>query len=105
MKNWTVTYQIVTEESAENGEADEIGTLGTFDNLRDAMQCVTRTRTCHVGGCEVHASASVLEHASWLTVQNGMEFLTGAHEARSLHFPDNVTGASRKRIYQLLKGV
>lgn len=97
---WTVTYEIATEES----EADEMGELDKFDNLRDAVQCVTRTRTCHVDGYGIHASDSVLERARWLTVANGMEFLTGAHESRSLHFPDHVTGASRKRIFNLLKG-
>lgn len=103
MPNFDVTYEIVTQESAEFGDADESDFVVQNVCLRDAIDAVTSTRTNRVGGVEcVEASDSRIEQARWITVQNGMEFETGACESRSLHFPRNLTGSSRRRIARLL---
>ena len=69
---FSVTYEIVTPESAEDGdfavEADE---------------------------CPVHAPR-------WITVTNGLEYESGAFESRSLHIPESVTVASRMRLARYL---
>lgn len=98
-----VTYEIITQESAEHGDCDEQGYIAESVSLREAIDLVNSTRTSHVD-CQsgVEASSSIPEMANWFTVYNGMEYLTGAHENRSLHFPDSITGASRKRIFDLL---
>lgn len=96
MCKFTVTYEIVTPESAEFGEADESGTVDTGLSFRDAIQEVNRTRTNMVDGC------SVENCGRWWTVVNGMEFETGAQESRSLHPEGNITDASRGRISRLM---
>ena len=103
MSKFSVTYEIVTQESAEHGDADERGFIGKDLSLRDAIDEVNSTRTNMVDGVTcIEPSDSRIEHARWFTVFNGMEFETGAQENRSIHIPDNVTGASRRRIARLM---
>lgn len=97
-----VFYSITTKESAERGEHDEAGEIGEFDNLRDAIDAVTRTRTNAVSSYDTGVSDSPTAPDSWIYVYNGMEFETGAYESRALHFPDHVTPASRERVLKLL---
>jgi len=103
MATFSVTYGIVTEESAEHGEEDESGFIGRDLSLRDAIEAVTGTRTNHVGGVECIEISESGNGFRWITVQNGMEYETGAQEARSLHIPDHVTDASRARILRLVR--
>ena len=91
-----VTYQIVTEESAEHGDAAESGFIGKDLGLREAVNAVFRTRTLFVGGY------STIYDDRTLTVDNGMEFLTGAYESRSLHRDRGVTDTSWARLCRLL---
>ena len=91
-----VTYQIVTEESAEQGEAAESGFIDKDLGLRVAVDAVFRTRTLFVGGY------STIYDDRTLTVDNGMEFLTGAYESRSLHRDRGVTDTSWARLCRLL---
>jgi hypothetical protein len=103
MLKFNVYYEIVTPESAEQGDVDERGEIATGLSLREAIAAVNETRTSLVGGVEcIEASDSRVGDARWFTVTNGMEFETGAVESRSLHIPDHVTPASRRRIARLL---
>jgi len=104
MNNFNVTYEIVTPESAEQGDAEERGFIAENVSLREAIQLINETRTCHVGGqTAVEASATGdPASADWFTIYNGMEYMTGASENRSLHFPNYITGASRGRLFKLL---
>jgi hypothetical protein len=100
---FSVTYEIITEESACDGDAEERGFIEEGVGLRDAIAAVRDTRTCHVGGVEcVEPSDSNVANARWITVCNSMEYLTGAQESRSIHFPDSLTSATRVRIARLL---
>ena len=92
----TVTYSIITEESAQQGDVAENGVIGTFDNLRDGVKALFETRTNEVGGC------SVQDFGGWISVQNGMEFLTGNYEERCLHLPRTVSAYSYDRLCRLL---
>ena len=103
MALFNVTYEIVTPESAEHGDADERGFIVEGVSFREAVEEVQLTRTCHVGGIEsVEASDSRIKSARWFTIINGMEFYTGACESRSLHIPEHITAASRRRIARVL---
>lgn len=106
MKNlFSVTYEIVTPESAHFGECEESGFISESVSLRDAVSDLFKTRTSLCGGIEcIEANDSRPECARWVTVCNGMEFETGAHESRSIHFPDNITDASRARLVRLIQG-
>lgn len=102
---FAVTYEIVTPESASEGDADERGTITEGSCLYDAIQDVNRTRTCKVDGVmAVEADVSPMrgQRVRWVTVINGTEFETGAEESRSLHIPESVTPASSRRIARLL---
>ena len=98
MPKFNVTYEIVTEESAEHGDADERGFISQDVSLRQALEDVFKTRTSHCDGI----TGIEDNNGAWFTVYNGMEFLTGAHESRSIHMPDNITGSSISRIAKLM---
>ena len=100
---FNVTYEIVTQESAESGDADERGFIAENVSLRDALDYVFGTRTAYVEGVAcVEANEYPVQSPEWITVYNGMEYETGAHENRSIHFPCNMTTASRIRIARLM---
>ena len=101
--NFDVTYEIVTPESAENGDAEERGYIGQSLTLREAIYDVLHTRTSLVEGIEaIEFSSSDLESARWLDVCNGAEFETDARENRSLHFPEHLTASTKRRIMRLI---
>ncbi len=103
MVRFNVTYEIYTQESAEQGDADERGFVGEGLRLRDAFEQVNQTRTCEVGGVtDIEADEWPVRASRWITIINGMEYRTGAQESRSLHIPDGVTPASRVRIARLM---
>ncbi len=106
MPLFNVTYEIVTPESAEDGEVEDCGFEAENVSLRDALDVVQQTRTSRCGGIEaIEANDSDPRRARWITIYNGMEFETGARESRSLHIPDTVTGASRLRIARLMRAL
>lgn len=100
---FTVTYDIVTPESAENGDTEENGFIAKRVPLREAFELVNATRTCHVDGVTcIETNEYPVRAPRSVVIVNGMEFLTGAQESRSLHMPENITPASRLRIARLL---
>jgi hypothetical protein len=103
MNAFKVTYEIVTPESAEQGDAEERGFIAQGVTLREALKAVRDTRTSRVGGVEcIECDEYPIRAPRWVTVQNGMEYETGACESRSLHIPAHVTDASRRRIARLV---
>ena len=89
--SYSVTYDIVTPESAENGDVAEAGYVAEDVSLRDAIAAVGGVCYEHNGGYE------------WFTnCEYNLNYGTGAQESRSLHLPDGITGASRVRIGRLL---
>ena len=101
-----VSYEIVTEESAENGEAEERGVIDDALPLREALKEVRRTRTNLVGGVEsVSTDSWPAKAVRWITVSNSAEYETGARESRTLHLPETITPASSRRIARLLKAI
>lgn len=103
MASFAVTFDIVTQESAENGDCEESGFIDSDLTLRAAICAVQATRTNRVDG------VSAIESDEWpmcaprsVTVTNGMEWHTGACESRTLHMPDNLSPATRRRICRLV---
>lgn len=96
--DWAVTYEIVTPESAEQGEANERGYAEHGCTLREAVAYM-----CGEGGLEASDSEAGL--ARWLTAYNTDEdYATGAETSHSLHIPERITASSRRRLYWLLRG-
>jgi hypothetical protein len=103
METFSVTYDIVTEESAANGDYDESGFIAENVSLRDAVALAHGTRTNAVdGGTYIECDESPVRTPLCVTVYNGMEYETGAQESRSLHMPGNLTAATRRRIARLM---
>jgi hypothetical protein len=101
MAKFRVTYEIVTPESAEHGDADEIGFvyagLGEFPldkcdsppemSLRDAVEL---------------AGDKLEDAGHWFVQFDGWtNYATGAETRYSLHPPENITGASYARLSRL----
>ena len=93
--DWKVTFEIVTPESAENGEAEESGFVDESCALREAVR--------YISGTAHEASDSRIASARWFTnYEYNEDYRTGGRESRSLHIPERVTGASRKRLARIL---
>ena len=98
-----VTYEIVTPESAEHGDAAERGfvepgewktpieeSLAGNDlhtmSLRDAM------RLCY----------PIEDSGFWWTGEASQDYQTGAYETRAIHPPRGITASSYARVSRLL---
>jgi hypothetical protein len=103
MAQFSITYDIVTEESAEHGDYVDYGFIDTNLTLRDAIKLVFQTRTNAVDGVtSIECDSCPAVNPRWVTVTNGMEFETGDYESRSLHMPDSLSPATRRRIAKLM---
>ena len=98
MNKFSVTYEYITEESAENGEAEETGFLGEAETLHDAVALLYGSRTNAIDG-----GGHIEDGGSWLTCYGGREFMTGNYENRSLHPPRNITPSSYKRLGRAIR--
>lgn len=94
---FAVTYEIVTPDSAEHGEAEEIGYVSPGQwrdskpqlmSLREAMRLCSPAYDC----------------GRWWAEHGGdrCNYRTGAVETRSIHPPRNITESSYKRISRML---
>jgi len=96
MKRYSVSYEIITEESSSYGDAEERGSISESDCLRDAIEDV-------LGGSQSIEDIQPSDtDYRWITVYYNMDPLTGDYENRTLFFNTDVTLASRKRIDKIL---
>lgn len=101
MLKFNVTYEIVTPESAEHGDAAECGFVSEDVSLRDALDDLQGE------GCHVEANEYPVSAPSWVTAYDTNDgtasfYEDGEHESRSLHFPDTMTASSKLRVCRLL---
>lgn len=104
MSGFRVTYDIVSPESAANGDVSDRGYIspgGMHVNvetdedraavemsLREALNYCTPQEDC----------------GSWFTEVDGRDdYSTGENETRSLHPPESITAASYRRLRRLFK--
>lgn len=97
MSIFFVTYEIITPESAEHGDAEECGWVAPGGwhhddpapmSLREAVSLISCAEDC----------------VSWFAETDGrQDYRTGAEERRSLHPPRNITAASYGRLKRLLR--
>lgn len=98
-ESFCVTFELVTPESAENGEASETGFLSEGCSLREAVDLL--------GGSAHEADSFPLTRSNpprWFTYTDSdpRDFRTGEIESRSLHLPRNTTPSSALRVARLL---
>lgn len=104
MKGFSVTFDVVTPESAEHGDFAESGYVIQDVSLRDALAELDADG-CHVEAdcCPVSLQCPPRWFTAYDTNQGTREYYErGESESRSLHVPDNVTPSSRLRIARLL---
>jgi hypothetical protein len=90
-KQFNVTYEIITHESAADGDAAERGFIVEDVSLREAVEELGGVAWGDGGG------------GDWFTnYEYGTDYMTGAVEVRSLHPPDTITAASLGRLARLL---
>lgn len=97
MPKFSVTYEVVTPESAEYSDAEERGFVAENVSLRDALD--------HFGCGFVEPSCYPVDwsHDVWFSEADGRQnYITGGVETRSFHMPDNLTPSSRRRVARLL---
>lgn len=94
-KKFNVTYEIVTQESAEYGDAAERGYIAENVSFRDAV------RYLEVAGCP-EADSCYPAVPRWITTQDDTYYGTGEVESRSLHIPRTTTASSAIRIARYL---
>lgn len=95
---FSITYSVVTPESAEDGDYADHGFLAENVSFRDAMDELRWYR-----GGYVEADSFPVHRPRWFTfVSADEDYATGARTSYSLHVPDHITEASRMRIARLL---
>ena len=95
MKNFNVTYDIVSDESAEHGDVDELGFIAENISLRDGIELVMTCDSMHVDGYNLDCNEFTI------TVNHSRDYLSGLFESRYLHIPRNTTISSLNRIHNL----
>jgi hypothetical protein len=104
MTKFHVTFEVVTPESAEHGDAESRGYVyagGWEDDLSlvddpNLYAMDLRNALRLMGGCE--------DCGTWFTEHDGrVNYRTGAETRYSLHPPQNITGASYRRVARLLR--
>lgn len=95
---FTLTFETITPESAEQGDAAERGVLYEAISLREAVDALASAD-------HVEANEWPVRCPRWVTGYTTREdYRTGERENISLHFPDHLTPATRCRIVRLLAG-
>ena len=95
MQTFNVTYEIITPESAENGDVEEQGFVVENVTFREALDAFGSWGHVEADCCPVRSP-------TWFTGYGDVDCMTGGTENRSLHLPDSLTNASRMRIARLL---
>lgn len=99
---WNVTYETVTQESAEIGDSAERGFIGQDMPLREALDLFNSERD----GTTVEADCYPINLQSaprWFTDSGEVQFATGDCRSVSLHIPAHITASSRLRLARLLR--
>ncbi len=98
---WNITYETVTHESAEHGEAKASGYLHEGLTFREAMDALRWARGCHVEADSSPISAAYPPR--WFTFYEAeTDISTGDVTNYALHIPKHITPASRMRVARLI---
>jgi len=97
MNNFNVTYDVVSDESAENGDVEELGFIAEKVSLREGI-ALLGSSSLHVDGYNLDCQGFTI------TVNHSRDYLSGLFESKYLHIPRTTTPSSLKRIHNLFKG-
>jgi hypothetical protein len=112
MIKFTVTYDIVTHESAEHGDAAERGFVlsGGWHQSTDDMSTEEMQKLdCEMSlreAVDLINTAALEDNGTWFSEVDSREnYRTGEHETRALHPPRNITASSYRRLARLLETI
>jgi len=96
MMKFNVTFETITPESAEDGDTATRGFISKNVTLREAI--------ADLGSPDQGFGASVypVSNPQWITAYDIRGDFQDEIENRSLHFPDNMTAASKLRVCKML---
>ena len=95
---FSITYETVTHESAEYGEAEDSGFEYESLSLREAFDVMR----WHGNALQADRYPISLQYPPrWLSWEGEQDFSTGAYTYRSLHLPDSLTASTKLRIARL----
>jgi hypothetical protein len=104
--SFTVTYSIITPESAEDGEAAEMGYAlpgGWHDAIEVAMKQPEGTYDLRLREAAEWCGGPFIDCGSWFDVADVREdYRTGEVTSYSLHPPKGITPSSYRRLARLL---
>ena len=106
MKRFTVTYEIVTPESAEEGEAAEHGFVLPGDWHVSIDEALANPKTNY--GVTLREAIDLAQPhedcGNWFaeTTTDRCDYTSGAYEQRSIHPPLDITPSSYRRIKKLI---
>lgn len=98
MNAFSITYETITHESAEYGDAEDSGFVDEGLTLREAMDALRWYRGSHV-----EADSYPLARPRWFTFYEvETDYATGETKNVSLHLPETLTDSTRRRIARLV---
>ena len=98
---FNITYEIITQESAECGDAAERGFIAQDLPFRDSIELFNAERdsgTIEADSCPISADFP----PRWFIAYGEMQSATGDCKNISLHLPRNISGHSAMRIARLI---
>ena len=105
MGRFRVTYEIVTPESAEYGDAAERGFVTPGERYDDIDTAMKQPHDAYDMSLREAIGLAYPQEDSgswWSEVDGRHDYRTGAEERRSIHPPANITAASYARVARLL---
>ena len=95
---FSITYEIVTPESAENGDVAEEGFEYESLSLREAFDVMR----WHGNALQADSyPISLQSPPRWLSWEGEQDFKSGAYTYRSLHLPESLTASTKLRLARL----
>jgi len=100
---FSITYEIMTPESAEQGDAEERGFylegLSFGEAMAEIRSLGLRGAHCEADSCPISIDCP----PRWFSFPEAhKDYSTGAMTSYALHIPDHITPASRIRLARLL---
>ena len=100
MLEFDVTFEVITAESAEHGDAESMGYEAEKVSLREAIDAMGQ------GEQGMEANEYPVSNPRWVTAydtnRDRAYWEQGETVNRSLHFPDTMTASSKLRVCRLL---
>lgn len=101
---FSLTFETVTDESAERGDFEEHGLVNPNPvTLREALSLLSDTTDGHSLGIEsIECDQWPLRDIRWVSVHHSPDRYTGVQETRSIHLPCTIKPSSKRRIARLI---